>query len=347
MLMKTLVTDGQGNLSIQELPIPTYTPYQALVRMISCGVCNGTDTKLIAGHFKNYHTYPAVLGHEGYAEVVAVGDRVRSFRVGDRVLLPFLEEVPPPYYSAWGAFSEYAVVGDAQACQAEGLPFSEGYLAQTVVPETPGLDDATAPMIVTFREVLAAIRRFDLRPDQQIIIYGMGPVGLSFVRMAKLLGVRTVIAVDIAAEKLDVARRMGADVTLNSTTDAVPEAVRALAPEGLDRAIDAVGINDLINQAMGLICDHGHICCYGISAHLGMPLDWTAAPYNLSLDFVQWPSKKEEGEAHAQVMRWIAEGQLSPGDFVSHVFAFDRVLDAFALALSRGTADVRKIVVTF
>lgn len=344
--MLGLVTDGAGMLSIREMPMPTAGPCQALVRMISCGICNGTDTKLIDGHFKGYSNYPAVLGHEGYGEIVAVGEKVTSLHVGDRVLLPFLEEKAGDYNSAWGAFAQYAIVGDAQAYLAGALSFSEGYLAQTVLPPGSPVDDITAPMIITFREVLAAIRRFALEPDQTIVVYGAGPVGLCFIRMAKLLGVRTVISIDIADDKVAAARSIGADVALNSRACDVITEVRALAPDGVDRVIDAVGVNALINQAMGLIRDHGKICCYGISPELGMPLDWSAAPYNWSLEFVQWPSKREESEAHAQVMAWIEAGLLIPGDFISHVFPFEAVTEAFALVRGRST-DVKKIIIQF
>ncbi len=66
--MKTLVVDQNGVLSVVEVSKPAYNKCQALVRMRSCGVCNGTDTKLIHGNFKNFNTYPAILGHEGVGE---------------------------------------------------------------------------------------------------------------------------------------------------------------------------------------------------------------------------------------------------------------------------------------
>ena len=63
--MKSLVVEEGGKLSFAELPQPGYGECQALVKLKSCGVCNGTDMKLIHGTFKNFDTYPAVLGHEG------------------------------------------------------------------------------------------------------------------------------------------------------------------------------------------------------------------------------------------------------------------------------------------
>ena len=74
---------------------------------------------------------------------------------------------------------------------------------------------------------------------------------------------------------------------------------------------------------------------YGISPKLGMDLDWSDAPYNWQLHFVQFPRKKEEAEAHSQIMAWIAAGALKPSDFISNVFEFDHILDAFGLVEKR------------
>lgn len=331
--MKGLVVHADHTLTIETLPMPQITDWQALVRMRSCGVCAGTDGKLIHGTFKNFDTYPAVLGHEGVGEVIEAGANA-AYRVGDRVLLPFQEGMAGAYHSGWGAFAEYAVVGGDAAC------------AQTILRPDDRVDDVEAAMVITFREVLSAMRRFGMEANRDIVVFGAGPVGLSFVRFARLTGMRTVIAVDITDEKARAARAMGADLAINSAAEDAAARIRALLPDGAHYVVDAVGVSSIINQAMGLLRDHGRICCYGISANLDMQLSWRDAPYNWGLDFVQWPSKAEEGEAHAQVMAWINCGALAPRDFISDVFPFERVLDAFALVEAR-RPGTKKIVVTF
>ncbi len=349
--MKGLVVNAQGELSVQEMPRPSYGDCQALVRMLSCGVCNGTDTKLIHGTFKNFNTYPAVLGHEGVGEVMEIGAKVTGLKVGDIVLLPFLEQKAGEYYSGWGAYAEYAVVGDAQAYIANGMgpgtpSFSEGYFAQTVIKPQDKVDPVGAAMIITFREVLSAIRRFGFKPNENVLIFGAGPVGLCFTKFAKLLGLSTVITVDVMDEKVEAAKAMGADYVFNSKACDIESEVKKLFPDGIDYVVDAVGINAIINQAMGLVKYNGRICCYGISPKLGMEIDWSKAPYNWSLEFVQWPSKKEEAEAHSQVMAWINLGVLNPGDFISDVFDFAHILDAFKLVEER-RSTTKKIVIRY
>ena len=88
--MKTLVVDKDGKLSVEECPMPEYNECQALVKTISCGVCNGTDGKLISRTFKGFDLdmYPVMLGHEAVGRVIEIGSKVTSFKVGDIVLIP-------------------------------------------------------------------------------------------------------------------------------------------------------------------------------------------------------------------------------------------------------------------
>jgi threonine dehydrogenase-like Zn-dependent dehydrogenase len=347
MDMKSLAVDAKGNLFIQELTMPKFNDFQALVKMESCGICRGTDTKLIHGQFKDFHTYPAILGHEGVGRVVEKGKHVQSFELGDLVLLPFLESETDGFHSGWGAFSEFAVVGDAKAMIAHGKgpgdsSFSEAYYAQQKVPED--ISAVQAAMIITFREVLSACKRFGFRENASLVVYGAGPVGLAFIKFAKLLGMNTVIVSVNRDEKLQEALDAGADYVFNSKKVNLVEQVRKLYVDGVDFIVDAVGDNAIINQSMELVKYNGSICCYGISAQLQMNLDWSKAPYNWTLQFVQWPSKLEESLCHEQIIEWIQTGALNPDDFISHVMTFDRILDAFQLVNS-GT--VRKMVIQF
>lgn len=346
--MKSLAVDNAGKLSIVEVPVPKYNEYQVLVKMESCGVCNGTDLKLIHGNFKGFDTYPAILGHEGVGKVVEKGSKVKSFEIGDNILLPFLEGMTKKYYSGWGAYSEYAVIGDwkamAEGGKGPGSPeFSEGYYAQQVVPKY--INPVSASMIVTFREVLSAIKRFGFKENNSLVVFGAGPVGLSFTKFAKLLGLGPVIVFDIVEEKLQEASVLGADFCFNSQKVDVKEQVKKLCPDGVDFVVDAVGINQLINQAMELVKYNGKICCYGISPKLSMELDWSKAPYNWTLQFIQWPSKFEESECHTQIVSWIKMGVINPDDFISDVIEFENIMEAFKMVEERKAK--KKIVIKF
>lgn len=336
--MKTLVVEKDGTLVVKEVAEPEIEEHQALVRVLSCGVCNGTDLKIIHGKFKGVDDYPAMLGHEAVGEVVRIGARVKSFKPGDRVLLPFVEKPLNGVYSAWGAFSEYAVIGDRVAAAELGLGigvegFNEAYYAQTIVPES--IDPVDASMIITFREVLLGVKEFGIKANDTVLIFGAGPVGLCFTKFCHLLGCKTIVTLDIVESKLADAKAAGAHHALLSGLPDLAEKLREICPGGFDCVVDAVGMNGIINQAMGYIANGGRICVYGISPTLRMELDWSSAPYNWRLLFHQFPSKLGEYEANAQILNWIGAGVLNPRDFISDVFDFAQILDAFQLVEER------------
>lgn len=346
--MKTLIVEKDGALSVKEVAMPEIEEYQALVKVLACGVCNGTDLKIIHGKFKGVDDYPAMLGHEAVGEVVKLGARVNRFKLGDRVLLPFIEKPIDGVYSAWGGYSEYAVIGDRDAAAELGLGigtdgFNEAYYAQTIVPDN--IDPVDASMIITFREVLLGIKEFGIKQTDSVLIFGAGPVGLCFTKFCRLLGCKNIVTLDIVESKLTDAKAAGAHHTLLSNAPELAEELRKICHGGFDCVVDAVGVNGIINQAMGYIANGGKICVYGISPALKTELDWSAAPYNWQLLFHQFPSKMGEYEANAQILDWIEAGELDPRDFISDVFDFADILDAFKLVEERKA--LKKVVIKY
>lgn len=341
--MKSLAVYEDGHLEIVEVPMPKYGEYEALVKMESCGVCNGTDLKIIHKKLKGFDTYPALLGHEGIGRVVEVGSKVTSFKKGDLVTLPFIGEAPEGFYSGWGTYSEYNIVADFKAKEDNGILPDECDYAQRLLPAD--FDPVAAAQIITFREVLSEAKTFGFKENQSLLVLGMGPVGLSFVKFAKLMGMGPIIAADLFDYKLEAAKEMGADFVINSKDQDLIAAVREICPQGIVHALDAVGLNSFINMAMELIEDNGYIDVYGISQELSTTIDWSKAPYNWHLQFSQWPSKVLEGEAHRQIVSWIQMGILDPMDFVSDVIDFKDALKAFEMVEAKEAK--KKIIIKF
>lgn len=333
--MKTLIVTKEGKVEIQEISKPRYNEKQALVKTIACGMC-GTDVKLIHKTFKGFpeSVYPIMLGHEGVGEVVEIGSDVKGLKPGDKVLLPFVDPDPEIYGdlgSGWGAMSEYAVVHDPLA-YADGEAPDCAY-AQTVLPED--LDPVDAVMIVTFREVLSNIRFFGIKPENSVVVVGCGPVGLTFIKFLNLIGVKDVIAVDVLDEKLELAKEKGATRVINSKTQDLEKEVRSIYKDGVDYVLDAVGLPFVVNQAMGLIKDRGTVLCYGVPEKEEITIDFSKASYNWSVVYQQMPRKKEEGEAHEQIIQWIRTGDLVIKDFISDYFKFDDAVQAYEKLLNR------------
>jgi len=346
--MKALVVDEEGKLSISEADKPDIGEYQALVKMIACGMCNGTDTKLIHGTFKGYtygSDYPTLLGHEGIGNIVEVGSKVTGYKVGDIVTLPFVEATDR-VKSNWGGYSEYGVVTDIKALTEAGIApgnadFRDSAYAQNIVPAD--IDPVDAVMIITFREVLSSIKTFGIEANESVVVFGCGPMGLVFIRFMSLLGVHPIIAFDIDDSKLDAAMANGATYAFNNKMVNAARCVREICPDGVDKVVDAVGVLELINEGLAMIKDRGKICCYGISADQTMHLDWSAAPYNWNICFQQMPRKNEEGAAHAQVLAWLRTGAIRAKDFISDYFEFKDILVAFE-KLEKGEIKLKSII---
>lgn len=326
--MKSYVVQKDKTCKIvEDMPMPVYGDYDALVKIESCGVCNGTDTKIIHGEFKGIDTYPVVLGHEGVGRVVAKGSRVTTFEIGDLVLMPYWSDVPEGYTSGWGTYSEYNIVTDALAQERDGIEPAEFSYGQRKLPAD--FDPVSSAMIITFREVLSTARRFGFEAGKSLVVLGLGPVGLSFIQFAKLLGMGPVIAIGRNDEKLRMAKELGADYLVDNRKENVVEAVRAICPDGVDFSLDAVGVTSFINTSLDIIKPDAKICVYGISSNMTETVDWSRCPYNWTLHFHQFPSKKAESEAHDQVIEWIRQGVLDPKYFISHVYDFEEIDKAF------------------
>lgn len=329
--MKGLVVYRDGSMKVEEMPKPVIGDYQALVENLSCGICNGTDFKLIHASFKGFDTYPAVLGHESVGRVVEVGSKVTSFKPGDLVLRSIIEKVEDDSFaSGWGSFAEYGVVGDIAAMKADGRDgYYDIYLAQQIVP--PHLDPHQAVMLITLKEVLSGLQRFGIDKGNSLLIHGAGPVGLSMVRFAKLKGASPIVVSEPNAARRAHAEKLGADVTIDPVAEDLVPRAKDIEADGFDFVIDAVGINRLMTDSLKLVKFNGKVGVYGISADTNCHIDWEEAPYNWSIHFIQWPTFEDEAAVHDEVIGLVDSGDIDLSDYVTHVIpgleSFQKGLD--------------------
>lgn len=346
--MRSLAVTKDHRLEIVEVPMPEIDASSFLIKNLACGICSGTDMKILHGKFKGVTEYPTLLGHEAVGRVVKVGKDVEQFKEGDLVISANIPMHLGSYASAWGGYSEYLVGRDWKAMAKNGIGpgtpgFEESIYTQMIIPDD--FDPVQSTMIVTLREVLAAALHFGFGGGKSLAVFGAGPVGLTFIKFAKLLGVSPVIAFDILPEKLKEAKKAGADYVFDSTETASFKEVRRICPEGLDLVLDAVGRNEIINQGLTIIKDCGEILVYGISPDMQMKLDWNYAPYNWKLHFLHMPIKPKEAAAHDMIINWIRMGLIHLDDYISHVFAFDDILEAFDIVEKR--LPCKKIVIKY
>ena len=215
--MKAAVVRAFGKpLAIEDAPVPSPGRGEVLVRVAACGVCH-TDMHAADGDWPVKPALPFIPGHEGVGTVAALGPDSASLRVGDRVGVPWL-------YSACGT-CDYCITGWETLCESQrntGYSVNGAYAEYLVAPAAyasplpEGLEFAQAsPVLCAGVTTYKGLKETGARPGEWVAVSGIGGLGHLAVQYAKAMGLR-VAAVDIAEEKLELARGLGAEVTVDA-----------------------------------------------------------------------------------------------------------------------------------
>jgi len=220
------VTEFGKPLTIGELPVPQPKDGQVLVKIEACGVCH-TDVHAADGDWPVKPQPPFVPGHEGIGRVVAMGRGVKGLKEGDMVGVPWL-------YEACG-LCDYCLTSRETMCESAvygGYTANGGFAeycaaAADYVARIPqGLDPISAgPIICAGVTTYKGIKMADCRPDEWLVVSGIGGLGHLAIQYAKAMGLR-VAAVDVADDKLELAKKLGASVTFNARNVDVAKAVQ-------------------------------------------------------------------------------------------------------------------------
>ena len=215
--MKAAVLHKFGDpLKIEEMPVKEPGINQILVKVITCGVCH-TDLHACQGDWPVKPKMPLIPGHEAIGYVVALGPEVKEVKEGDIVGVPWL-------YSACGN-CEFCITGWETLCEAQqngGYSVDGGY-AEYVVADARYVAHIRAdtnlleiaPIICAGVTVYKGLKETDTKPGEWVAISGIGGLGHLAVQYAKAMGLR-VAAIDVADDKLALARKLGADITVNA-----------------------------------------------------------------------------------------------------------------------------------
>lgn len=207
------VTELGQPLSLQDVPKPTAAPGQVVVKVHTCGL-NFGDLLIIKGTYQEKPKLPFTLGMELCGTVTEIGEGVENFNIGQRVAA----------YCGFDALADYAAIA-ANIC----VP----------IPDEMSAADAAAFLIAYGTSHVALDYKAHLKPGERLLVLGAsGGIGLTAVELGKLMGAE-VIAVARGADKLAVAKSMGADHLINSETDDIRECVKSLG--GADVVYDPIG----------------------------------------------------------------------------------------------------------
>jgi 2-desacetyl-2-hydroxyethyl bacteriochlorophyllide A dehydrogenase len=272
--MRAAVIRGAGNINVEEWPEPEPGPDEVKVKIAYCGVC-GTDPEILEGRFGPINTKdsdePRIIGHEASGTIVAVGENVKNYKLGQRVACDFRSPCGKCYYCrnkmvhfcrnshhATGAYAEYAVYKEQ---------------AVYVLP-----DDISMEIGALLEPVSVAVHAVDvanIRPGGSVAISGAGTIGLLCMEMALKSGAARVLVSEPVAVKRQVAKKLGADVVVDPMKDDVVEAGKKLTDgRGFDTVIEASGNLGAAKQALAMIDNCGTIlwgAVYPRDKEVGVP----------------------------------------------------------------------------
>lgn len=265
--MKALLLTAPSRLELVDFPDPKPAEDEVLVRVRACGIC-GSDIHGWDGS-SGRRNPPLIMGHEASGEVAAAGPRATSWRAGDRVTFDStiycgtcrfcragqvnlcenrrVVGVSPAEYKQHGAFAELVAVP-----------------ARILYRLPDGLTFEQAAMVEPVSIAVHAVQRTKITPGMTAVVVGSGMIGLLIIQALRWAGAERVVAVDLADNRLALARKLGATHALNSgQADVAAEVARLTDGLGADVSFEVVGFTPTLNLALAVLKRGGHCVMVG------------------------------------------------------------------------------------
>ena len=251
-------------LEMQEIPVPEIGEREILVKVKAAGICHSD------AHYRNGISpvgfLPITLGHEVAGEVEKIGAQVNNVKTGDRVCLHYLVTCGDCYYCS---------TGNEQFCtkgKMIGHHINGGYAEYISIPARNAIHLPTeipfeqgATLMCASATAFHALLKSRIRPGDKVAIFGVGGLGQSAVQLARAFGATEVYAVDINDDKLDLAAKYGAISVNGKTTNVVEEIKKRTGGNGVDVAIEMIGLPQTQKQALQCVGVLGRVVLVGLS----------------------------------------------------------------------------------
>jgi L-iditol 2-dehydrogenase len=332
------VLTGLEQIEIREQPVPPVTADTLLLKILACGVC-GSDVRIFH-HGNSRVTYPAIPGHEIAAEVVAVGQNVSQFQVGDKVSLG--ADIPC-------GRCRWCQNGQGNCCEqnlAMGYQYPGGFAHYCLLPETmiqhgpiahipDGVDIEQAALAEPLACCLNGLERVSFKPGQSVLILGAGPIGIMLAQAARAFGSAQVILADVDGERLQMAHMAGADYRVDTAVSPlIPTIYDLTNGRGMDVVFTANPSPAAQEDALQVVGTRGTVNFFG-----GLP--GNAPPITLDSNLIHYKEIAVTGShgstprQHALALDLIATGRVNLAELITHRFPLAQIEAAFAAARNR------------
>ncbi len=350
--MRATVFHAPDDIRVEEVDRPRPGPGEAVIRVTLTTIC-GTDVHIVKGE---YSVKPGlVIGHEPVGVIESLGAGVTGYEIGDRVLVGAITPCGQchaclsGHLSQCGHGSGYEAIGGwrfgntINGAQAQFLlvPNAQANLA-------PIPDDVTDEQAVLLADIastgFSGAESGGVKIGDTVVVFAQGPIGLCATAGAKLMGATTIIGVDADPGRLAMARRMGADVTLDVTkVDVVDEVRRLTGGLGADVAIEALGTQGTFESALRCLRPGGTLSSLGVySGKLAIPYEAFAAGLgDHRIVTTLCPGGKER---MGRLLRAVQSGRFDPTPLLTHRYPLSDIGEAYRI-FSQRLDGVLKIAV--
>jgi L-iditol 2-dehydrogenase len=344
--MQAVVYHGVNDVRLEEVPVPEIGAGEILVRVHTCGIC-GTDLKKISS---GSHSAPRIFGHETSGVIAKVGEGVRKFVVGERVVVFHHIPCRECYYCRHKTFAQcstYKKVGCTAGFEPSGGGFAEyvrvmNWIVEKGTVRIPdGVSFEQACFVEPVNTCIKGIETLRLQAGETVLVIGQGPIGLILATLAKRAGAR-VITSDLHPARLTIANSFGLKLTIDASKADAGQAVRGMTQgRGADAVILAVGGSGLIRPAMDATRPGGRVLLFAQTVRGEATIDPAAVcvdektllgSYSASVDL------QEES------VRFVMDREMDLERLISHRFPLQSGVEALKLA-AHPQPDSMKIVI--
>ncbi|VVE22206.1 alcohol dehydrogenase [Pandoraea horticolens] len=344
--MKALVFHGPQQIALEDRPIPQLlAPTDAIVRVRKTTIC-GTDLHILKGDVPTVEP-GRILGHEGVGEVVQTGDAVTAFKPGDHVLISCISSCGKCDACRRGMYSHCAAGGWILGNRIDGTQaeYVRTPHADTSLYHAPVNVDEDA--LVMLSDILptgfeCGVLNGKVQPGSSVAIVGAGPIGLAALLTAQFFTPAQVIVIDPDVTRLEVAARLGATTVVSPAKEDAVEAIRRLTGgQGVDTAIEAVGVPATFELCESIVAAGGVIANVGVHGRkvdLHLESLWDR---NISIT-----TRLVDTAATPMLLKTVASGRLAPGVLITHHFPLAHILDAYRTFGDASSTHALKVIIS-
>jgi len=352
--MRAAVFKDVRDIHLEQVAYPTCGPTDAIVKVTTTTIC-GTDSHIWRGE---YPVAPGrVVGHEPAGVIHELGGAVQGYEIGDRVIVGAITPCGSCYFcqnsdfsqcagyeDQWGVIGGWRLGNSIDGVQAEffRVPYAQANLAR--IPE--GLTDEEVLFVTDIATTgIAAVETAGVQLGDSVAIFAQGPIGLCATAGARLRGAGLIIGIDSNPLRLEMARKMGADVVIDYTQEEPVAKIKALTEgRGADVTIEALGIQETFENCLKSVRPAGVVSSLGV---YGDKISIPVEPFIYGIGDIDIRSTLCPGGKTrlGSLMRLVETGRLNLAQLITHRFSLDEIEDAYAL-FSNQEDGVIKVTVT-